>query len=234
MNFNRAISFIFDDPEWLKKIAIAALISLIPIVGVFVLLGWALEISRRVIKNELETLPEFSDFGALMSNGFKVFLVQLGYFSPLILFFVCAWGLSFAGLFGMSENGDFSSNDMASGIFGVVMFCVWCISLPILFLAGIMAQAARGRLAATGELGQAFKFKEVMATVKAGFGKYILSFLLVMVAAMILSPIGTLLCGVGALFTSAMISAFDAHLVGQVYKLANPEGAAAAGVVEIL
>jgi hypothetical protein len=73
-----------------------------------------------------------------------------------------------------------------------------------------------------------------MATVKAGFGKYILSFLLVMVAAMILSPIGTLLCGVGALFTSAMISAFDAHLVGQVYKLANPEGAAAAGVVEIL
>lgn len=234
MNFNRAISFIFDDPEWLKKVAIAALVSLIPIVGIFVLLGWALEISRRVIKNESETLPEFSDFGGLLSSGFKVFLVQLGYFSPILLLFLCAYGLSFAGLFTFAENGDYSSSDMVSGVFAIVMFCVWCLSLPVIFLAGMMAQAARGRLADTGELGQAFKVKEVFGTVKAGLGKYLLSFLLVFLAAMILSPIGGLLCGVGALFTSALISAFDAHLVGQVYKFANPGAVAVPGVVEIL
>jgi hypothetical protein len=48
MNFGKAFTFVFDDPEWLRKVAINALIGLIPIVGQLYLLGWGLEVARRV------------------------------------------------------------------------------------------------------------------------------------------------------------------------------------------
>ena len=233
MNINRAISFIFDDQEWLKKIAIGALISLIPIVGGFVLMGWALEITRRIIKNEPETLPEFTDFGELLSKGFKVFVVQLAYFFPIILLFICGYLVSFAGMAGLGQNTDISSELLGSSA-ALVMVCVTCITIPLLFLSGIASQVARGRLADTGMLSQALNLREVVRITKAGLGKYLLAFLMVFLAAMILSPIGGLLCGIGALFTTALISAFDSHLVGQAYKFANPMGEDRPGTVEII
>ena len=50
MEFSRAFSYVFEDSDWFKKIALAALVSLIPIIGQIFLIGWALEITSRVIK----------------------------------------------------------------------------------------------------------------------------------------------------------------------------------------
>jgi hypothetical protein len=38
---------------------------------------------------------------------------------------------------------------------------------------------------------------------------------------MVLSPVGALVCGIGALVTSALISAFSGHLYGQAYNVAK-------------
>ena len=35
MNYSRAFSYVFDDKNWLSKLLIAGLISLIPIIGQF-------------------------------------------------------------------------------------------------------------------------------------------------------------------------------------------------------
>jgi uncharacterized membrane protein len=40
MDFGRAFSFVFEDPDWLKKVAIAGLVMLIPVIGQLVVLGW--------------------------------------------------------------------------------------------------------------------------------------------------------------------------------------------------
>jgi len=58
MDFGRAFTYPFDDPDWLRKLAIIALISLIPIFGWFVLMGYIVEITRRVIYHEEVLLPE--------------------------------------------------------------------------------------------------------------------------------------------------------------------------------
>ncbi len=236
MDINRSITFIFNDPDWIKKLAIAGLVSLIPVVGIFVLLGWALEITRRVIMGDNEVLPDFGDFGGMMGNGFKVFVVQLLYSLPIILLFGCMYALMIAGTLAM--GGDLESMDrvMGGGMM-VVVACVVCLTIPLAIMVGLGNQAARGILAETGEISQALKFGKVMEIVKKGVGKYLLAYLVIILAATILSPIGGLLCGIGALFTSAFIVAFDAHLVGQIYKFANPNATAPAttpGTVEIL
>ena len=57
MDFGLAFSFPFQDKNWLQKILIAGLIMLIPIVGWFAVIGWALEITRRVVRQYPTRFP---------------------------------------------------------------------------------------------------------------------------------------------------------------------------------
>jgi len=63
MNFGTAFTFPFQAPDWLKKVAIVALLSLIPVIGQLFLLGWAFDITHRVIHNETNLFLD-PDFGA--------------------------------------------------------------------------------------------------------------------------------------------------------------------------
>ena len=45
MNFKKALTYIFDDPEWFNKILIPLLVSLIPLVGQMAVTGWMLEVN---------------------------------------------------------------------------------------------------------------------------------------------------------------------------------------------
>ena len=48
MNIVKALTYVFDDPDFIKKIGIAALMALIPVSGAIILLGGMIEITRRV------------------------------------------------------------------------------------------------------------------------------------------------------------------------------------------
>ena len=78
MNFGQAFTYVFEDPDWAKKLLIPALVSLIPIIGQLVVLGWMLEVTRRVIQQNPRPLPEL-DFGRQLGEGFKGFIIGLVY-----------------------------------------------------------------------------------------------------------------------------------------------------------
>jgi hypothetical protein len=103
----------------------------------------------------------------------------------------------------------------------VVMLCFTCVVLILAIGVGIIIPAALGNLAATGELGAAFRFGEVLGMVRAAAGPYLLSILGVFLATLVLAPVGSLLCGVGALLASAYTSAVGSHLYGQAYNVAK-------------
>lgn len=78
MNFGKAFTYIFDDPKWLDKIIIPILFSLIPVVGMFVLMGYVLRTTRNVAEGVEYPLPQ-CDFGDDLALGFKFFVVnQIG------------------------------------------------------------------------------------------------------------------------------------------------------------
>ena len=211
MEFGKAFSFVFDDEEWLKKIGLAGVISLIPLIGQFVIVGWGFEIIRRVIEEDPVPLPDFSEFGDFLVKGLLVSLVVLVFFLPVILIQGCN-----ASLIPFLERGD----EAVGTAFGILTSCIVCLTLVYSLVMGFFLPAAVGNYAAKGEMGAAFRFREVYQLVRKNLGGYLLVILGSWVAGLIAS-LGVIACAIGVLFTSVYSSAVTSHLVGQAYNQAS-------------
>src|SRR5436190_419396 len=135
MNYGRAFTYVTEDPEWLKKVGIAALVLLIPVVGGIILLGWGQEITRRVINDDPTPLPDWSNFGDLLIKGLKVFVVILIYILPILVIYGCGAG-SAIGLAAIAGK----SSDNAGAIGGAISlltFCMYCIAILYGLLVGL-------------------------------------------------------------------------------------------------
>jgi len=213
MEFGRAFSFQFQDPDWIKKILLHALIGLIPIVGQFYLMGLGVEIARRVINNDPKLLPDI-DFGGILGKGFGSFVIGLVYAIPLIIFTLPIY---LVGPLGALIKLD----DNTMGILMVIV-SICCGGLALLYgiFMAFMMPAALGNYAAKGSIGAGLRFGEVFGLVKAAPVAY----LLVVVGAIIgsfIAPLGGILCGIGSLLTVTYVNTMVGHLTGQAYLKAT-------------
>ena len=212
MEFGKAFTFAFDDKDWLKKIGIAGLVMLIPLIGQLTVGGWALEITRRVIQRDPETLPDWGAFGDYLVKGLKLFVIALVYALPIILISICA---NLPAMF--VQNG---SDDTMLTIVSILSICVSCISIVYGIALGFVLPAALANFVVTGEIGAAFRFSEVFALVRAAPSAYLLVLLGSIVAGLIAS-LGLILCIIGVIFTQALAFAIQGHLWGQAYNEAT-------------
>ena len=217
MNFGRAFSYVTEDPEWLKKVGIAALVMIIPIIGQIIVIGWALEMTRRVINSEPEMLPDWSNFGDYLSKGFQGFVVMFVYLLPVFLVSGCMQTLP-ALMGAMGDNSD--AVQMIASVISVVTICFGCVIFLYEVAIGFILPAAFGNLAATGELGAGFRIGEVIGLVRAAPGPYFMT-LLGSIVAGIIAGLGVIACVIGVLFTIAYCYAVEAHFWGQAYNAAK-------------
>lgn len=218
MDFGRAFSYAFEDSEWLKKVGIAALVFLIPIVGPIILAGWGLEIMRRIIKDDPTPLPDWSNFGGFVGTGFKAVVVQLAYGLPVLLVLGCGSLVNTGLVFAVGE----SNPDLAGTASSLVMLCIICLGTLLGLLVALLVPPALGNLVANdGQLGAAFRFKEVFGLLRSAIGPYLISIILTALLGSILAPIGSLVCGFGILAVAAYMQVVSNHLFGQAYKQAS-------------
>jgi hypothetical protein len=222
MDFGRAFSYVTQDAKWLQKVGIAALVSLIPLVGQITVLGWGIEIARRVINNDPEPLPDWNDFGGLLGKGFSAFVVTFAYLLPVILISSCSQLL--VPLMGSGGNNDNSQMLVATALM-IVSVCVGCFTLIYGIGVGFLLPAALGNVAATGQMSAGFRFGEVIGMVRAAPGPYLMVLLGSLLASFVAS-FGIILCFVGIFFTQAFAIAVNAHLWGQAYNAAKAAQAA--------
>jgi len=217
MDFGKAFSFVFEDPDWLKKIVIAALISLIPIIGQIYLLGYGMEVGRRVIRHDPHPLPD-TEFAESLGLGFKSFVIGLIYSIPAILLI-----LPITLIPTMVYTSDTNTTSSTSPVLVALSLC--CTGLFILYaiLVWVWLPAAEGNFLATGSIGSAFRFKEVFNLLKAAPGAYLLTLLGVIIGGFI-APLGAIACGIGVLLTSTYVVVFTGHLYGQAYNAAVANG----------
>jgi len=212
MDFGLAFSYVFEDEDWLKKLALASVLCL-TVIGIIPVLGWGLEVIRRVIKEDPEPLPDWSEFGKYIVKGLLVLLVGFVYSLPIIIIGSCNAG---AGTL-LGNTGE----DFATPLIWILTSCLSC--LYVLYGLGIslVMPAALGNYAASGEFGSVFKLGEIFRIVKNNLGNYGLVFL-GMLLSYIIAPLGTVACGIGVAVTSAYAILFNSHLMGQAYKVAAP------------
>ena len=209
--------------RWIKKVGIAALVILIPIVGGIILMGWALELMRRVIADDPTPLPDWSNFGGFLGKGFKAFVVTLAYALPVILVVICGQAITFGSA---AALGD-SNPEAASTVALVASLCMGCFALIFGILAGLLIPPALGNLAATDEMGAAFRFGEVFGLLRSAIGPYLITIIIIAVVSPLLASLGSLVCGIGALAAVAYTQVITSHLYGQAYKVAKTNTAAA-------
>jgi hypothetical protein len=211
MDFGLAFSYVFKDKEWFKKLLIPALINLIPIIGQFVLVGWGLRTTKKLIDGEEEIpLPKL-DFGADLGKGFMVMLITLIYAIPFSIF----TGLGIIS-FIFSGNQDSPINYLLLCLCGCLTIFAILLGLLTLFLfvIGVANYVAKAKF------GAAFRFKELIGMLK----KSIVSWLLVilgLIAALLISPIGLFLCIIGITIPMTYSVTFNSHLLGQAYNKAT-------------
>jgi len=214
MNFGLAFSYVFKDEGWFKKVALPALCTLIPVVGAFISLGWALKAAKNVIDgNEEHALPDL-EFGADLGRGFMAFLINLVYSLPVILLSGIA-----GALFGLSADAD-QAVQVIMYIFGG---CFGLLGILLALLIAFMSVAGLANYVAKGKFGAAFKFKEVFGMLKKSFVSWLLVIVGQIIALGIIAPLGSIACGIGALLTATYGNAVVGHLLGQAYnKSASP------------
>jgi len=219
MNFGRAFSYVTEDPEWLKKTVIAALIMLIPVIGQITVLGWALEVTRRVINDEAETLPDWSNFGEYLSKGFQAFVISFVYLLPVYIVSGCAQSIG-PIMASMSNNGSSDSVQAITSVVSVLSICLSCFMIAYEIVIGFILPAAMANYIATGQISAGFRIGEVIGLVRAAPSAYFMS-LLGMLVSGLLASLGLIACIIGVLFTFAYAYLVDAHFWGQAYKIAK-------------
>ena len=222
MDVGKSFGYVFDDDQWITKILIAAAILalgllfswmlLIPLLLAGLLLGgYGVEITRRVLNGATPVLPEWDDWGELLIDGVKAWVVGVIYALPIIIVGVC-----------LSPAIGIAAEDAeeVSSLFGSVLGCLnflWGIVMGLLLPAAIAAWVAQDELSA------AFRFGDVISLVRNNFGTYLIVLVIGWVAN-IISGLGLLACGVGFLVTAPYAGWITAHLRGQAYVVASGQG----------
>ena len=107
MDVNRAIRYVFEDKQWISKVLIAVVLSLFSwlIIPAFIVAGYMVKLVRQVMHGQDTPLPEWTDWGDLLRDGFFVVVAEFLWMLPFIVL-ILVIGLATGGLGSMSDGGD--------------------------------------------------------------------------------------------------------------------------------
>jgi hypothetical protein len=229
MDFASALTFPFEDEDWLKKLGVGVLITLggallsfillIPLLLMLLLFtGWQYEIIKRVKNDDPTPLPGWDDFGGLLKRGGTLFGAGLIYQIPVVLF-SCAIGVIAAlPALGVSDENAFAAMSTAAM---VLVSCCSCLIVLYAIVAAIVYIGGLIRYTDNEEFSTFFQVGDNFALVKdnlGDFGMLLLFFIVAGIGVNILSA-----TGIGGLVAPVFQNYFTGHLVGQLAKkLAAP------------
>lgn len=216
MDFAKAFSFVFDDPNWVQKIIIGGIVSFIPVIGWFLVMGYMIAVGRNVIRGNPEPLPEWSEFGQYLVDGLYAFVISLVYALPIFLV-MCVVLLPALAIGGAFEGGG-EDLGFAGGL-GICCFVAFAVIYGI-FMGWLFLPAALARYADDGDMASALRFSEVFAISRANPVVFLMALLVSWVASFV-AGFGMVLCFVGVFFTSFYAQCVTGHAYGQAYLAAK-------------
>jgi hypothetical protein len=188
------------------------------------LMGYVMNVYRGT-----KPAPEVAGWAKLFVDGILLFIVSIIYAIPVIILEFLVIGATFATT--LESNPTAVMTSLAgAGILAVVMIIV-AIAIAIVSPIGII------RFARTGNLGDAFNFGEIIATIKKiGWLSYILALIVIavvigipflilwfilMALALALSLVGLVIAGIILLMVLPVLAVFEARYLTLVYESAG-------------
>jgi len=216
MDIGRSFGYMFHDKDWLVRILIGGLLSIVPILN-FVVYGYMLQVLRNVAGGQELPLPTWDGFGEKFMKGLMLAIASFIYSLPLIILgVIVSIVMAIAG--GAASGSSRDSAGAAGGIAGICMLVYYCvIFLYAIIVYGFVMWPGVMRYAETGEFGVFFKFGENFGVAMSNLGGYIVMLLVIWLAGIVASLVGLIACGVGVFFTSFWVILVSGHLFGQYW-----------------
>jgi len=209
MNYSTALSYIFQDQDWLKKTVLGgfcifiAVFSGILFFAAFFAIGYYVNVLRHVMNNAEKPLPEWD-------NNWSKFFVD-GLMGALILFvyFIAIGGLGAIIIvnFALADIADYER------VLGIVF-----TGLGILLGLTIFGNLGLMRYAATNDFAAAFRLPEISQMLKNDFGNFVTIVLFTSLLNAMLFLAGLAIFSPFTNFWGCMV---QAHLFGQFARGAN-------------
>ncbi len=93
IELTQAVAYPIADRERLNRFLMLFLLGFVPLLGQVIVAGYLLRVARLWYEGESQRLPDFTDFGALVLDGFMLILAGVIYLVPAAaMFFIPAVG----------------------------------------------------------------------------------------------------------------------------------------------
>jgi hypothetical protein len=216
MDYGKSFSFVFDDEEWIQKILIGGILSLIPIVNL-VVVGYGLQVLKNVATGSQKPLPAWDDFGDYFIKGLVSSLGSVVWALPMIGVSIAIGVVS--ALTGYETDPQYVAWPVQCCLSGL-----GCLSGLYGLLMAALMPAVVTKYAVTGEFGAMFRFGEIYKYITSNLGPYIVALLLGAVA-MFIAGFGLIACIIGVAFTGFWATLVGNHLLGEVYRASEAASA---------
>jgi hypothetical protein len=155
-DIGKAFTFPFHEKDWGLKMFIGVLFLLLSLVGlgIPVIAGYMIRVCQRVMRNEPELLPEWSDVGILFITGIKYIVVYLIYQLPILL-------LIFPLLFFLAMSTVAEISQSASVVFGIYLFGFLSLAIPYALLFTLVKPVIMYRFAMNEKISEALDIAAV-------------------------------------------------------------------------
>jgi hypothetical protein len=226
MDFTRALTFPFEDDDWLSKLGLGLLIGLIPIVGnPLAVQGWSFRLAQAVKRGDPTPMPDWSDFGGKLGKGLMVWLASFIYQIPTAIVFCVLWAVF---LLPAMSGGD---EDLATALAGgasIIAVCCFCVVILYAIAAGLVYMAGYLRYMDNDEeFGTFFQFGDNIALLRENIGDFGMFIVYMLLAGLIVSVVSSITLGLGGLVAGPFMMYFSGHLIGQLATKISPVGAPA-------
>jgi hypothetical protein len=228
MDIGKSFTYVFEDPNWIKKVLIGGgilfvglifswLIGIPLLIAGAMVLGYSLTVTKNVADGSPTPLPEWAEMGTLFMKGLYGIIGALIYFLPVIAL-SCCLGI-FTGIAG-SATGSAGQNGGSSlgGIIGIVSLCLNCLISILSLVAGLTLYAPLTRFAmSANQLSIFWDFRGNLDFITKNLSSYIIALVIALVASVI-GSLGLILCFVGYPFTIFWAYLVGSHVFGQLWR----------------
>lgn len=185
-SMRKPFSYIFKDPKWKIKILIYLGITLtafiIPVIPGLIMMGYSYQIMRSVIKGDGEpVLPEWTEWGKMLADGWRLFCVTIIYTIPLIIIQAITILLYFGYIFSiplMAKNNNEALIFTTIIGFMVIFFLIMGIAIFLSIILVIVLPPAMCHAVAKDSFKAGFRIGEWWKIFRANLSGFILALLL--------------------------------------------------------
>jgi len=188
MDINRAFRFVFEDRQWISKLLIGVLMSVLAffILPALILQGYMVSIVRRVMNQDGEPLPEWTDWGKLLKDGFFVTIATLIWSLPFLI-------VLFIGIAATIGFGNLSNESLAAAGASGAGLLVACLGILFVVALLFITPAIYIQYAIKDEFGACFRFGEILDIIRSHLADILIAFLVTIVAGIAISLVVGLL-----------------------------------------